>query len=96
LRVELSDEAHAQVRDIDEWWRQNRLSAPDLFTAELTDALMRLERIASLGSPYEAGSRRVRRLLLRRTHYHLYFVEEPDRRFVVAVWSAFRGRRPKL
>ncbi len=43
-----------------------------------------------------AGTKKVRRRLLRRTHYHLYFVEEDPRLFVVAVWSAFRGRAPKL
>jgi plasmid stabilization system protein ParE len=96
VRVELSDEAHAQVKEIDAWWRANRLAAPDLFTTELGNALTMLERTPTLGSPYEAGTKRVRRLLLRRTHYHLYFVEEDDRLFVVAVWSAFRGRAPKL
>jgi hypothetical protein len=50
----------------------------------------------TLGSRYDTGKRSVRRLLLARTHYHLYFVEEPERLYVVAVWSAFRGRGPKL
>ena len=95
-RVELSEEAHAQVTEIDTWWRENRDAAPDLFTTELGNALTMLERAPSLGTPYEAGTRRVRRLLLRRTQYHVYFVEEADRLFVIAVWSVFRGRAPKL
>ena len=34
MKVELSDEADAQVDKIDVWWRRNRLGAPDLFIAE--------------------------------------------------------------
>jgi hypothetical protein len=36
------------------------------------------------------------RLLLRRTQYHLYFVPDTARVYVLAVWSAFRGRAPTL
>jgi hypothetical protein len=52
--------------------------------------------IAHARDPTEAGIRAVRRLLLRRTHYHVYFVPHAERVYVVAVWSAFRGRAPKL
>jgi hypothetical protein len=34
--------------------------------------------------------------LLRRSHYHLYFEEQLGQLFVVAVWSAHRGRGPKV
>jgi plasmid stabilization system protein ParE len=96
VRVELSDEARSQVKSIDEWWRRNRPAAPDLFTLELEHALTRLERTPTLGTPYETEARVLRRLLLRRTHYHLYFVEREGALFVLAVWSAFRGRGPKV
>lgn len=96
MNVELSDEAHAQVQEIDEWWRENRLASPTLFTDELAEALTMLEQTPTLGTGYEAGTKHVRRLLLPRTHYHLYIVDEPDRLYVVAVWSAFRGRGPRL
>jgi plasmid stabilization system protein ParE len=96
VKVELSGEANAQVREIDAWWRENRRASPDLFAKELAQALTALSHSPTLGSPYEAGSRRVRRLLLRRTHYHLYFLAGQDRLFIVAVWSAFRGEGPAL
>jgi plasmid stabilization system protein ParE len=96
VRVELSDEAHAQVQEIDVWWRDNRLASPDLFTAELDQALAVLEASPALGSPYVARATRVRRLLLPRTHYHLYLVDGADRVLVVAVWGAFRGRGPRV
>jgi plasmid stabilization system protein ParE len=94
--VELSEEAEAQVDQIDVWWRANRLASPDLFTNELNQALRDLGAIPSLGTTYRAGTEPLRRFLLRRTHCHLYFVEEPDRLYIVAVWSAFRGTGPKL
>ena len=96
MKVELSDEAHEQVGKIDAWWRANRPTSPDLFTDELAQALTRLEGTPNLGTTYEARGKTVRRLLLRRTHYHLYFVEQADRLFVVAMWSTFRGEGPPL
>jgi plasmid stabilization system protein ParE len=94
VKVELSSEAHGHVRQIDAWWRKNRRGAPDLFAEELDLALRTLGDTPTLGVRYEAKS--VMRLLLRRTHHHIYFVREPDRVYVVAVWNAFRGRGPKL
>lgn len=96
MRVELSDEAYEQVREIDAWWRENRHAAPDLFANELEQALLTLEQKPMLGTRYEAGVKEVRRLLLRRTHFHVYFIEREERLYVVAVWSAFRGRGPTL
>jgi len=96
VKVKLSDEAHQQVREIDSWWRENRQAAPDLFSRELVRALADLEGMPNLGTRYESGPEGVRRLLLRRSHYHLYLREQKGMLFVVAVWSAFRGRGPKL
>ncbi len=95
MKVELSAEADAQVQQIDSWWRENRQGAPDLFTEELDRALLMLEDCPTLGVPYEPKPG-VRRLLLRRTHSHLYFVEEPARVYVIAVWNVYRGRGPRL
>jgi len=33
----------------------------------------------------------IRRLLLQRTSYHLYFLVQADRVYVVAVWSAYHA-----
>lgn len=95
MKVELSDEAQVQVQRIDAWWRENRPAASDLFADELEQALRALEGAPGLGVRYEPRPG-VRRLLLRQTHYHLYFLEEQERVHVLAVWSAFRGRGPGL
>jgi plasmid stabilization system protein ParE len=96
VKVELSAEAHGQVLEIDAWWRENRSAAPDLFTEELDRVLLLLEARPNLGTPYDTGAKTVRRVLLRRSHYYLYFVERADMLHVVAVWSVYRGRGPKL
>jgi plasmid stabilization system protein ParE len=95
VKVELSDEAKAAVSRVDAWWRQNRPAAPDLFLDELEQALGTLAQVPALGAHYDPKPG-VRRLLLKRTHYHLYFTEQADRVLVVAVWSTYRGRGPKL
>lgn len=89
MRVDLSAEASEQASEIDTWWREHRPSAPDLFENELSQPLARLSETPSLGTPYAAKG--VRRLLLRRSHYHVYFVVEAERLYVVAIGSAFRG-----
>ena len=78
MKVILSDEAAAQVRDIDAWWRENRAGAADLFVSELEQAVSELSSTPTLGTKYEVRPG-VRRLLLRRTHFHLYFVRRDER-----------------
>ena len=95
MKVELSGEARAEVERADDWWRENRPAAPDLFANELDQALIALEGAPGLGLRYEPKPG-IRRLLLPRTSYHLYFVVQADRVYVVAVWSAYRGRGPAL
>jgi plasmid stabilization system protein ParE len=96
VRVEFAKEAEEHVSAIDSWWREHRPAAPNLFTDELDRALLQLSETSSVGVMYRAGDKSVRRLLLRRTHYHVYFVREADRVCVLAVWSAFRGSGPSL
>lgn len=95
MRVELSAEARAEVERADAWWRENRPAAPDLFANELDQALIALEVAPGLGLRY-APKPGIRRLLLQRTSYHLYFLVEANRVYVVALWSAYRGRGPAL
>jgi len=88
VKVELSAGARAEAQRIDAWWRGNRPAARN-------QALLSLAGAPALGSRYTPKSN-VRRLLLRRTHYYLYTIEQPERVYVVAVWSAFRGHGPRL
>lgn len=98
-RVELAPEALEHAYAIDEWWRANRPAAQDLFVAELTVALERLEVSPLSCARYdEAAVTGLRRLLLPRTRYHVYFtvVEDGPVVRVHAVWHSAKGKGPPL
>ena len=98
-RVQVSDEARRQILEIDSWWTADRSSAPDLFWQELMRAMSLLEAMPLAGKVYRrAGSTNYRRLLRRRSQFHVfYLVDEPARVVVVvAVWNANRGHGPPL
>jgi plasmid stabilization system protein ParE len=67
-----------------------------LFDDELRVAFDQIRTAPQLGSTYKVVGEH-RRLLMPRTRYHVYYrVVGPDRVRVVAVWSAVRGRGPRL
>jgi plasmid stabilization system protein ParE len=98
-RVDITSRARTQIQEISRWWRANRPLNPGLFREELVDARQQLARLPS-GSPAypspEHGD--VRRLLLRRTRYHVYYIVEERQRVVtvLAVWHTSRGSGPPL
>ena len=99
MRVELAPRARAQVRQIDAWWKTNRLAAPTLFSDELVRLLERLAEGMSPGVNYPfGGGFEVRRVMLARSRYHVYYSIERDAELVKvrAVWHAVRGRGPSL
>lgn len=95
--VRITPEAESQVRDIHAWWRTNRQAAPDLFLNELVSAIALLAEAPLLGRPYRLSPvPGVRRLLMRATRYHLYYVVATDEIAILAVWYGGRGGRPPL
>ncbi len=66
--------ATREIETADEWWRKNRPSSPDLFLTEFERMFAAVVLMPTLGTP--AKSKRaagVRRVLLRRTRYHVYY-----------------------
>jgi plasmid stabilization system protein ParE len=98
-RLEVAPRAQTQIRQVSKWWRANRPAAPELFARELADALEALVE-APMGSVRYSERRGVviRRRLLRKSSYHLYFAydEHADVVTVRAVWHAARGMGPPL
>lgn len=88
--------ADLHVLELDAWWRENRDKAPDLFEQELALAFRTIAAAPAAGKhyPHPAGS--VRRVLLRATRNHVYYVEQPDHVLVVAVWGAIKAGGPDL
>lgn len=61
--------------------------------------ITKLTRTPWVGTPYaHPGIPNVRRLLMRRTKYHVFYVYRPDHDevLVLSVWRAMRGRGPEL
>jgi plasmid stabilization system protein ParE len=89
--------ADDEIREIDDWWRENRTAAPDLFLDELTLALHLLRDAPFVGVAYDdADLAGVRRVLLRSTRNHVYYVVTRDEVVVVSVWGAIKGTGPNL
>ena len=95
--VVVAEPAERQLGIIDDWWRQNRPAATELFEQEFASATETLATHPGVGAPVRR--RRVkglRRFLLRATRYHVYYVATDRVVFVLAVWSAVRGSGPPI
>lgn len=88
--------ADMQMLELDAWWRANREKAPDLFEQELANGLRTIASAPGAGKRFPHPEADVRRLLLRSTRNHVYYVERSDHVLVVAVWGAIKGAGPDL
>lgn len=96
-RVIVSPEAEANVNAIDTWWRSNRKAAPNLFAEELGEVIELLELAPEVGRRYPHPEvRGVRRVPLRATRHHVYYVTAEDSVVILAVWGSIKGSGPKL
>ena len=97
LPVRTTPEADAQIRAIDDWWRINRPAAPDLFLSELASSFDMLGHAPNIGRLYrQSPVPNTRRILLKETRYHVYYVPRADEVRVLALWHARRGVGPPL
>jgi plasmid stabilization system protein ParE len=99
VKIEISKRARRQAERISSWWEDNRPAAPTLFETEFEHALSLLLGAPRAGRPWPTTRRPgLRRLLLSKTQYHLYFTLEKNETVLVilVVWGAQRGRTPKL
>jgi plasmid stabilization system protein ParE len=97
VKLRFSRRAEREVDRIDERWRAERPSAPTLFVDELASAVSLLRTSPDMGVPNRARrGQLVRRVLLEATRYHIYYVVDDEGIEVLTVWSALRGRGPRL
>ena len=97
LPVRTTPEADVQIGAIDDWWRHNRNTAPDLFFQELTASFEVIGVAPRMGRLYrQSPVRGTRRVLLKESRYHVYYVPCGDEVRVLAVWHARRGVGPPL
>jgi plasmid stabilization system protein ParE len=98
-RVGFSRTADAQVETIESWWRENRPAAREMFRRELEAAVRLLETSPLIGRSYrESPIPDVRRMLIGRSRYHVYWEVDvsSDAVTILAVWYAGRGSGPRL
>ena len=97
LSVRTTPEADAQIHEVDGWWRRNRSASPNLFADDLAASFAIIANTPNIGRLYRhspvPGTRRV---LLKGTRYHVYYVPRVDDVRVLAVWHAQRGAGPPL
>jgi toxin ParE1/3/4 len=97
LPVVLQRRAIQEIEEINAWWRVNRPASPDLFLREFESMLIAAAMMPTLGATVR-GERApgLRRVLLRRTRYHVYYRVRGEVLEVLAVWHASRGVGPGL
>lgn len=95
----LTPEAEDQLRQGDAWWQANRPAAADLLIEEFERTVDLLREMAGLGSPFpRARILGIRRILLRRSGYWVYYLPDEAHSvvYILAVWSGHRGIDPSL
>jgi plasmid stabilization system protein ParE len=94
--VEIDAEAAEEIALASAWWREHRQAAPELFVQEIAAVLAMLGLWPSAGiRAQDTRLRGVRRLLMARVGYHVYFRVEDQVIVVLSVWHAKR-RRPRI
>lgn len=97
LRVKVSARAASQIHKAAAWWAKNRPAAPGAVRIDIGEALALLAQQPGFGTAYE-GSRAkgVRRLLVGRVRYYVYYRVTPEALEVLAVWHLSRDKQPAL
>ena len=98
MKVRATGRAKREIARAALWWSKNRPGAPLLFLDELEAAERHLCTAPDSGQIYGYRKNRlIRRLLLEKTEYHLYFSVNRKTRVIMlhSVWGARRGRGPK-
>lgn len=95
MKVDLSDEAKAQVRKRRAWWTKNR-DMKGAFNEELRGALRQLQHGPKLAVHGMREGLEVRRLNLSRIHCYIYYTIDEAKNLVliVSLWGQEMARQP--
>jgi len=87
--------ARRQLRAAERWWESHREKAPDAFSEDIAAGLNAIAENPSIYPQYDSR-RGIRRILMERIRYHLYYrVNASGNIEVLSVWHASR-RPPRL
>jgi plasmid stabilization system protein ParE len=98
VKLEFAARALQEIERRGRWWVANRPASPQLLAQELEQAFDLIKATPILGSIYaRKRGKTIRRVLLPKTEYHLYFRQDgPEVIRVLSVWGAKRERGPKF
>lgn len=97
LTYRIKARAKREIEKSAEWWATNRLAAPGAVRRDVEDALKVLVEQPGIGTKVETGrSPQVRRFLLDRTKYFLYYRVRRAELEVLSVWHSSRERGPNV
>lgn len=97
LTYEIKARARREIARAAEWWAENRSAVPGAIRQDLEAALETLIRQPGLGTKVDtAHAGVVRRFLLLRTQYFVYYRVKGQVLEVVAFWHTSRETGPSL
>lgn len=97
LELHVTRRAAREIERIVQWWAANRPAAPGAVRKELQNVLDLLLRQPDIGTKVEeASSPEVRRFLVERISYWVYYRTRRKRLEVLSVWHTSRGRGPAV
>lgn len=97
MRVRTTRRAEAHINQAADWWQKNRPLAPGALEEELREAFSLLGTQPGIGAPaLNVKTQGVRRVLLARVHYHLYYRVHDGEVQILALWHTRRGTEPQL
>lgn len=98
MKVQFTARAERELERLARAWRELRPAAPELFLDELDEAKRHLQTAPRSGHVYgHLHGRPIRRWLLPRTQYHVYFsfIAAEQTLTIRSIWGARRLRGPK-
>ena len=99
FRIKVAPRAAIQIRAAAEWWAEHRSKAPLAFAEDLESAYALIQEFPFAGEPVRHRRiANVRRILMGRVRYQLYYVFSGEESVVeiLALWHASRGTHPRL
>lgn len=97
LRIEITDDAQAQIAAAATWWAEHRPSVSGAVVEDLDRILALLCVQPAMGArARRAKLSGVRRITLSRIGYYVYYRVADEALQVLALWHTSRGRGPSL
>jgi plasmid stabilization system protein ParE len=95
----VSRRAASQIRDAAEWWMRERPKAPEAFSDDLESAFALVRELPNAGEPVRHQKiTGLRRILLGRVQFHLYYRVESGSSVVevLTLWHTSRENDPRI